>query len=610
MPAVVIAGLLRAPSQVSTFSGYAATMVDEIYTAFDTETTGLHPYHGDCPFAFQTCDEEWNVEVYRKDVNILSFNRRLRELWNDSSIKVMHNAKFDLAMTRIEGVTIPDFTTIHDTMIMAIVLRNNESSALKKLTKTYAGFPDDDEKEIKKFLRGGKTDYSRVPRHIMDEYAGADVERTMICFKCFWPIIQSNTAFLAEYLMELDLIWPVMSMEREGLMINPRQAQSLIAELKDTSAELQSRYPDIDLGKDRQVAHHLFSRLKMPVKKRTEKGEPSTRKDILAELNEEFPECEFINDVLAYRSYSRGATMIDSYMQKMDAQCIIHPTINPNGAKATCRMSCEDPNLQNVQKKGKLLNKYPVLARKCFRPEPGSVNFSKDYAGIEMRLLVMASKDPELMEILHTTGKLHEHSAEVFYQERYTECTDATEKKILRDAAKNGGFTIAYGGGIDKVAKTLQLTYAEGEAARDRYKQRHPTFVSLMADMTRAAKKQGYIDTAFGRRLYIESNHPYVAINYYIQGTAAGILKRGIIAAYRWLKKNAPQWRIRLPVHDELIFTCPRSELSTAREVLANVRLCMITMPECITVPLETECEIVTTNWNEPNKYELQGVTS
>ncbi|KKK90039.1 hypothetical protein LCGC14_2727090, partial [marine sediment metagenome] len=333
--------------------------------------------------------------------------------------------------------------------------------------------------------------------------------------------------------------------------------------------------------------------------KTTRSGKPSTDKAVIDELREKTKHPVF-DAILRYRSYGRGVSIIEGYVEASDGDDVVHPQIHPYRAK-TGREACAKPNLQNVSKETTLRSPYPIPARRCFRPKPGMVNFHVDYAGIEARLLVHFSGDEEALRIFQSGGDFHAEAALELYGDKFARVSKARQYKLwksLRDAAKNADFAVGYGAAPTKVAVTLGVDPAAGKAGFARFAAMPRHFASLV-------REHGYVDTIFNRRLRLPRNKPYVGTSYTVQGTAAGILKRAQNRVDRYLRRaTSGEAAIILPIHDEIIIEWPRERLGEARACLREIRELMIDFPG-LRVPLEIEVDLSVRDWASAKEYDI-----
>lgn len=609
-----------------------------MFIAYDTETTGLYPHGKDTMFAYATCDEKAKFEVVR-----MKSKGAMEKLqaFTGSGLKrvtewVMHGAKFDLQFTeKALKFRIAEHIEFHDTMIMSHILRNDHHGhRLKDLAWELAGVTKDDEDEVRRSARNAEdVDYSRVPEAIMRNYQIKDVRyRTMPLFLFFFPRIQKKPKLLECYTWERDVIIPTMRMEERGFMINRERTKairdSLEMDAKAAMDEAEFVYGRrINLGNNNAMRFILYNEKKLPVLARTKKtGLPSLDKDILDQLYLQTKD-PLLRLMVRYGSRRRGATMLQSYLDLADENGVIHPSIHTLGA-VTGRESCSNPNLQNVEKEGRMQNPFPTPARKCFRPRPGFVNFHVDYAGIELRLLVHYSKDEELVkEISKPDGDPHYLAAKIFYppftreeQERYAGfCEmhsniaagidafpkDSDEWNSLRDPAKNTNFAVPYGAGWQKACVTLGLPLEIGEQRFNEYRSRFPNLCRMTRTIVETVQSKKGVETQFGRFLYVPKDKAYIGTNYLIQGTAAEILKRAQVRVHRYLEKaTGGECGLIIPIHDELVIEWPRKRLGEAKGCWRKIRELMIDFPQ-FDVPLDVKVDVSTVDWSKKTKFKF-----
>jgi DNA polymerase-1 len=580
--------------------------------AFDTETTALRRTEGTI-FSYSLCDEEGKTSVHRLDgsaVRQVRSRRTLEQLWSDTTVaKVMHNAKFDLGHTEVLLKKKLNNHTFHDTMLMSHVLKNHHPGhALKDLAWELAGIPKDDENAIKPYTRGGNS-YQSVPEYLMDKYQHRDAERCMLLFLFFWPKIQANKDFVEIYQNERDVIPVTLSMENRGVMLHVERCKKLITKLEHDAAGVLDRIEEVTGERIKPASDkarwYLYEKLKLPILGKTKGGAPKVTKEVLQELKQQRPDLKILDLFMMYTSWSRGVSMLSSYLDLADSEGVLHPNIRTCAA-ITGRESCADPNLQNVEKTGVLLNPFPVPARTVFRPRPGYVNFHLDYSGQEMRLLVHYSGDKVLVDVANTPGgDIHLPATLIFYGDKYRNA-DKASQKIMRNAVKNGNFAKAYGAQWAKIAHTLNLTPGESMRGCREYERQFPKLCALMPMIVNEVKRTGRIITAFGRHLHIPRDQAYMGVNYLIQGTAAEMLKRGQVRVHEYLERaTGGELKLLLPIHDELIIECPRNRLGDAREILRQVAHLMTDFPGRFRVPLEVEVDVATTDWAHKNKFPL-----
>lgn len=574
------------------------------YIAFDTETTGLNCYTGqDHIFAYSTCDEEGNTEVHRDDES--NFREKLQSLMKDISIaKICHNLKFDLAQLQKYKIFIPEKTVWHDTMLMSQIMNNLKiSHSLDNVAYELSGEDRSIDNEVAKYTTGKhKVTYDKVPREIMEKYQRFDVERTMLVFLTLFPQLKKDNDMYLDYLNEVELVKVTIDMERTGIQLVREEAVSMIHWLED---EVHDCYEKLySLTKERinfnsptQLNYLLYNKLKITPLKKTKTG-ASTDKEVLFQLRDLYHDNKLISEVLnqlsRFRSYSGAIPRIHNFLRHAEADGTIHPSIQTNEAK-TGRQSVKDPPLQGVSKNKSLFNPFPVPMRKLFRARTGTVLYLPDYSGIEMRLIVNIADEPEMTEIFLSGRNAHEVAAKVFYLDKFI---DKKETSTLYSSGKNAHFALPYGASPFKLGRTLGLTPSEGKQAFDRYAKRFPKIAFLSKEISKEARENGYITTSFGRKLAVPRDSLHAALNYKIQGTGAGILKRAQVRLHKFFKeKYNHEVKLVLPIHDELIMQYPRKYLPYQKDFVSEVSKHMTDFPQ-FKIPLESEWKMTTTTWN------------
>ncbi len=587
--------------------------------SIDIETTGLFPYAGDKMFSFCIGRFEGDqivVEIHHLDHDEQARKRGivvLQKFFNDTSVaKVNHNIKFDLTFIKLLGIQIPEETEFHDTMIMSQLLQNlAPSHGLKELAWKLRGMPLDLEKKVRQIAmaRGG---FHKVPRHMLEEYQVHDAQNPLLLYRLWEPILRASPTVWEDYRNEIDLILETIHMESFGICLDFRECRLLLERLETDLHQIGqnclSTLGEIpNLNSSDQINYYLYKKYKLPILEYTPGGAPSSDKDVLLKLRELHPH-PFLDAVLKQRSYSKGVAMLHGYMKHTDSSGIIHPNIKTNEAR-TGRQSSANPNLQNVSKSEGLKNPFPVPMRKIFRAQPGYVMHLADYAGIELRLIVDRAEENDLIAVLKRDEDPHELLSSYWYGDwvrpevRWSSSDDG-RRKVLRGAGKNANFAMPYGAGPDKIASALNLSLDETMPGFRAIRERWPRFAHFTNISAQKVLQNGYIETAFGRKLNVEKDIAYAGANYDIQGTAAGILKRAQVRVGKWLRKNAPEFRPVIPIHDEIIFNFLRQYLPDEKYLLTQVSKIMTEMSE-IRVPLKVDWKRSTSTWDAARALKL-----
>ncbi len=593
--------------------------------SFDYETTGTRPYNGDTPFAFcigrpfldRAGDIDVEVDIYRFDQGRKSKDRALgvlRDFWDDTSlIKVIQNAKFEVAFTRQLGIDIPEATQLHDTYIQSSILRNlAPSHALDIVAYELCGYPRGVDIEVARaFARQPKDrkGYQYIDIDLMNRYQTADGERPLLIHYTFIDDLQDDPALWAHYQIEIQLVYVTQRMEEFGIRLDRpnivKLRDWLVGELAVVDKANQDHFGGVNFRSTKQLRELLFDTLKFQPIKLTPSGAPSTDKDTLEKLREQINndrQKEVFDLILQTRSYKSGLKSLERYEEYADDTGIIHPNINTVGAHATLRESCDTPNLQNVSKEAALTNPFPVPLRKAFRTRKGRVLWFADYSGIEMRLIIAATDEEELLAMLQADplADMHYPTVECFLgvdEAAYLKKNDPKLFKVHRGAYKNTGFCIAYGGSNKKVGVVLGKPYDEIVDGAERYRRRFPRIDGFKDQLVAEVAEVGYIKTMFGRKIWVPLDKPYTASNYSIQGTAADVLKRAQVRVGRWLEKEfGDRVRMVLPIHDEIVFSVSREVIRQGEAIRREISRIMVDMPE-LPVPLATEWKEARADW-------------
>ena len=578
--------------------------------AFDVETTSKYPYNGGRVFAYSTATEKGCTDVVRLDRTATQRHygiKKLRALWRNGNVaKVMHNALFDITATIESGYPVQDYAPIHDTMIMSHLLRNlAPSHALDDLCWEFGGYPRDLDKAVQEAARG-LDGYHQIPEPLFNKYQRADAERCMLLYHLFWPEIIRDPATLADYYNEMKLIWVTRRLIKRGYRLKFDAVEKMLAwlgrEVGLTHAAINTAVGrPINPRSPKDLGQVLFDMLGLPVVKLTANGNPSTDKDAFA-IWEQTCDNPILDLFLKYRSYAGAISKIHGYLSHADKYGILHTNLKTDEAD-TGREASAAPNLQNVDKEGDLSKKYPVPMRRLFGPRPGYVYIYIDYSGIEALLLIHYSQDKEMLKLVKAGGDPHGEAARMAYGPVFAKVS-ASIKKSLRNAAKSHvSFAIPYGSNKNTAERELAKHVPAGFAYKpklDGYIMRFKAYCNLCGTTSANARRDGYITTAFGRKLWIPRNELYKSVNYLIQGTAAGVIKRAQVKVDPFLKSETnDRAGIVLPIHDEIVIEWPRDLLPKAKPILKEVGRLMCDFGDTFSVPLSVDYEVATHNWSD-----------
>ncbi|ABI58200.1 DNA polymerase I [Alkalilimnicola ehrlichii MLHE-1] len=486
--------------------------------------------------------------------------------------KVGQNLKYDMSVLarydiHLEGVA-------YDTMLESYVLDSTasrhdmDSLALKYLGRATVKYEDVCGKGAKQIP------FAQVAVETATRYAGEDADITLRLHQTLYPRLEAEGRLVQVFhAIEMPLL-PVLSrMERHGVKVDRALLEQQSTELAEGMAALEQRAHEeaegpFNLSSPKQIQEILFERMGLPVLQKTPKGAPSTAESVLEELAARGYELPRL--ILAYRSLAKLKT---TYTDKLPR--LIHPktgrvhTSYHQAVAATGRLSSSDPNLQNIP----VRTAEGRRIRKAFVAEPGCKLLAADYSQVELRIMAHLSGDEGLRQAFAEGADIHSATAaEVF---------GLAPERVggeQRRAAKAINFGLIYGMSAYGLARQLGIERGEAQAYVDRYFERYPGVKEYM-DRTRAeARERGYVETLFGRRLYLpeinarnRQRREYAertAINAPMQGTAADLIKRAMVAVDAWLTEAHSKARMVMQVHDELVLEVPAADVPAVAEGL------------------------------------------
>lgn len=591
--------------------------------SFDCETTGLSPRLGDRAYCVSFCNIKGDTSVISFPVD--PFTREVTyspeieiiQAWAaDKSIKkTAHNAQFDVRFLEVFGTKIEG--EIVCTMNLIRLLKSDEPLALKEFCSKHLGIPVDDEEALRrktmqkrregrekgwKIFEGKSEDGSLAPDYWLagpkyyEPYCVMDSVRAMAVYTKLLPGIKELG--LEKLWDSEQKIWKILrKVEDRGIRIYRKKVLSYKEDIKKkqkiylTQAE-RIGGTKINLRSPKQLQDLLFRKLNLESPFQTQTGSPST--DVASLKAIKHPVCKAILNV---RACNKTIEFMDQYLETMvrheDKQWYIHANLHQSRA-STGRMSCSNPNLQQVAS-GENDNgvEIRVEARSVFGPRPNYVLRSYDWKNIEVYIPAFKSKDKKLTEILLAGGDVHEHTAKAL--------TKRIGEPITRFAAKRTFFGLQYGIGTKKLAKTLGIGDDLAELIVLNFPEEYPTLFDWMENIKFSVRRKGYIETAYGRRCSVSSREEYKAINYYVQGTAADILKQAHIK----LDQSLRGWDAFevLPVHDEILMEIGKAPIP---EIDSKVVRCMQDNPELeMPVPIPVSISAIGSNWAKKEKVRV-----
>ncbi|WGV22671.1 DNA polymerase I [Pseudomonas putida] len=577
--------------------------------AFDTETTGLDAQQAQLvglSFAVEPHEAAYVPLAHDYEGAPVQLDRAavllaLKPLLEDpAKAKVGQNAKYDINILANGSPAIEMRGVAYDTMLESYVLNSTatrhdmDSLAQKYLDHTTIAFEDIAGKGAKQLT------FNQIHLDKAGPYAAEDADITLRLHQALQARL-AQTPSVQPVLMDIEMpLVPVLArIERQGALVDAALLQVQSGELGEKMAELEQRAYELageafNLGSPKQLGAILYDKLGMPVLSKTTKGQPSTAEAVLDELAEQgYPLPEVL---MQYRSLSK---LKSTYTDKLPGQ--INPrtgrihTSYQQAVAATGRLSSSDPNLQNIP----IRTAEGRRIRQAFIASPGYKLLAADYSQIELRIMAHLAKDEGLLHAFRNDLDVHRATAaEVFGVALEDVTTDQ------RRSAKAINFGLIYGMSAFGLAKQIGVDRKQSQDYIDRYFARYPGVLAYMERTRAQAAEQGFVETLFGRRLYlpdINAKNPALrkgaertAINAPMQGTAADIIKRAMVNVDNWLSESGLDARVILQVHDELVLEV-REDL--VEQVKDEIRQHMSKAAQ-LDVPLLVEAGIGA-NWDE-----------
>ncbi|SAL57441.1 DNA polymerase I [Caballeronia choica] len=587
------------------FDGWLAKIDAAELTAFDTETTALDPmvaqlvglsvsvepgHAAYIPVAHRGPDMP--VQLPRDEVL-----QKLKPWLEDASKKkVGQHLKYDEQVLANYGIELNGVE--HDTLLQSYVLESHRTHDMDSLALRHLGA-----KTIKYEDVAGKgasqIGFDEVALDKAAEYAAEDADITLRLHQALYPQVADEPGLLRVYRdIELPTSRVLRKMERNGVLIDREKLQKQSSEIAARLIELEGTAYELaggefNLGSPKQIGQIFFEKLQLPVVKKTPSGAPSTDEDVLQKLAEDYPLPKIL---LEHRGLSK---LKSTYTDKLPRMVnVATGRVHTNYAQAvavTGRLSSNEPNLQNI----------PVRSgegrriREAFIAPPGSRIVSADYSQIELRIMAHISGDPSLMRAFAQGEDVHRATAAEIFS-----VTPIEVSSDQRRIAKVINFGLIYGMSAFGLASNLSITRDAAKLYIDRYFARYPGVAAYMENTRTSAKQKGFVETVFGRRLWLPEINggsgprrqaaERAAINAPMQGTAADLIKLSMIAVQDWLEASNVKSKMIMQVHDELVLEVPEDELSDVRKRLPELMCGVATLR----VPLVAEVG-AGANWEE-----------
>ena len=485
-------------------------------------------------------------------------------LENESIAKVGQNLKYDLSVLASHGLTLKG--KLYDTMMESYVLNsiatrhNMDALARHYLDISTTSFEDVAGKGASQLT------FNQVPLDVARDYAAEDADVTYRLHQKLWPLIEKEPKLLHIFRdVEMPLVRVLSKIERQGAFLDPdllnRQSSELgrrIEELRD--AAWSSAEEEFNLDSPKQLQEIFFEKQGLPVLKKTPGGKPSTAEPVLVDLARDY---ELPALILEYRGLAKlKSTYTDKLPRDINADSGRVHTSYHQAVTATGRLSSSDPNLQNIPIK----NAQGRKVRAAFVAPEGKQILAADYSQIELRIMGHLSGDDGLLQAFSEGLDVHSFTASEVFN---ADIQSVTEDQ--RRSAKAINFGLIYGMSAFGLAKQLDISRGLAQDYIDSYFSRYPKVLDYMEQTKEQASKLGYVETVFGRRLYLpEINAKQVmrrqaaertAINAPMQGTAADIIKKAMLEVDDWLARTNVDCQMIMQVHDELVFEVAEADI-------------------------------------------------
>ena len=576
------------------------------YVSFDTETTSLDYMQAQLvgiSIALEPNEAFYipinhNYEGVGKQLDEDVVLDALRPFLESENIpKIGHNLKYDRHILHNVGIELKG--KLLDTMLYSYV--NNSTITrhnLDAVSKRYLNINPTSYEEVAG--KGAKQiSFSEVSIDVASEYASEDSDIALKLYHHIEPLVKKEKRLANLYTeVEGPLIYTLGDIERNGVLIDSEKLNQQSKKLEAKILELESKVQknageDFNLGSPKQLQEILYGKLGLPVIKKTPKGQPSTSEAVLQELSMDFP---IVKDILSYRAISKlKSTYTDKLPKMVNPDTGRVHTSYHQAVTATGRLSSSDPNLQNIP----IRSEEGRRIREAFIAPDDYKILAADYSQIELRIMAHLSKDDGLLDAFAKGQDIHKATAAEIFS---SAIDDVTPNQ--RRSAKAINFGLIYGMSAFGLSKQLQITRAEAQSYIEQYFDRYPKVKDYMEETKLSAKQMGYVETVFGRRLYLadidSSNYQrrqYAersAINAPMQGTAADLIKIAMTDLHQRIIAQSFDAKIIMQVHDELVIEVHQSQA----DELSGITLETMSNIAELDVDLKVDADLGS-NWDE-----------
>lgn len=573
--------------------------------SLDTETTGLNPMQAELVgISFSIAPHQAAYlplnHCYAGAPPQLATNLVLDTLkqWieNPEKPKLGQNLKYDKHIFANHGLQLNGI--VHDTLLQSYVLESHRPHNMDSLALHHLGVKTISYDEVTG--KGvGRINFNQVDIERATQYAAEDADITMQLHQHLYPQIEGDTKLSHIYhILEMPVLGVLFEIERNGVLLDIKLLEVQSRELGEKMLLLEQQAFAIagqpfNLNSPKQIQEILFDQLKLPIIKKTPGGVPSTDEDVLQKLALDYPLPQIL---LNYRSLAKlKSTYTDKLPRMVDSKTGRVHTNYAQSVAVTGRLTSNEPNLQNIP----VRTAEGRRIREAFIAPSGHSIISADYSQIELRIMAHIAQDAGLLRAFAAGEDIHRATAaEVFGVP--LEAVDNEQRRY----AKIINFGLIYGMSEFGLASQLGIERAAARAYMDRYFARYPSVADYMQRTREVAKSNGYVETVFGRRLWLpEINSPNgnrrqgaerAAINAPMQGTAADIIKLAMIAVHNWLAHEKLSSKLIMQVHDELVLEVPDNEIELVKRELPKL-MCGVAH---LDVPLLVETG-VGPNWEQ-----------
>ncbi len=589
----------------ATFERWMRLIAHAPLVCFDTETTSLDPMQAKIvglSFAVEPGLACYIPLAHRYPgvADQLPFAATLARLapWfaDPSRRKLGQNVKYDQHVLANHGLVLAGVG--HDTLLQSYVLEAHRPHDMDNLawrhlnvkTITYAEVAGKGAKQIA---------FDQVSIDDATAYSAEDADITLQLHEYLYPRVAGDPKLDSVYTtIEMPVREVLFEMEREGVMLDTallaaqsRELGAKVMALENEAYQLAGQ--PFNLASPKQLGEILFDKMKLPTVRKTATGQPSTDEDVLTELAADYPLPKVL---LEHRALSKlKSTYTDKLPQMVNPRTgRVHTTFSQATA-VTGRLASADPNLQNIP----VRTAEGRRIREAFIAPAGSVIVSADYSQIELRIMAHLSSDPALVEAFQGGADIHKATAADIFGVKVSEVTSDQRRYI-----KAVNFGLIYGMGAFGLAQQLGIERGAAQQFIDKYFQQYPGVAAYMRQTREFARQHGYVETVFGRRLWLpdinaaggprRAGAERAAINAPMQGTAADLVKLAMIAVRDWIRAERLATKLVLQVHDELVLEVPEGELARVRSELP-LRMTGVT---ALSVPLVVDVG-VGPNWEQ-----------